>query len=187
MKKAALMIIDVQKGFDEPYWGNRNNPDAESNMAKLLSEWRKKDLPVIHVRHCSIEPQSPLRPELPGNAYKEEVKPLPSEKQFTKSVNSAFIGTSLEDYLREQRIEDLVVIGLTTDHCVSTTVRMAANLNFRITLVADAVATFDRLGHDGKHYSAEVIHQITLVSLHSEFCRIENTQEILKTVREENS
>ncbi len=180
MKKTGLLIIDVQKGFDDPVWGNRNNPDAESQMVRLLSAWRKSGLPVIHIRHCSVEPNSLLRPELPGNAFKEEVKPLPGEKQFTKTVNSAFIGTGLETYLKEQNILSLVIVGLTTDHCVSTSVRMAANLGFEVTLVSDATATFDRLSDDGIHYTAEEIHNINLVSLNGEFCRVRSTAEVLK-------
>ena len=182
MRKFALLIIDVQKGFDEPYWGSRNNLDAESNMSLLLNEWRKQNFPIIHVQHCSVEPNSPLRPELPGNAFKDEVKPLAGEKQFTKSVNSAFIGTGLEEYLHNQSIEALVIVGLTTDHCISTSVRMAANLGFEVVLVKDATATFERIGHDGKHYSAEEIHNVTLVSLYNEFCQILTTKEVMSLI-----
>ncbi len=182
MRKSALLIIDVQKGFDGPHWGNRNNLDAETNMSLLLNEWRNQNFPIIHVQHCSVEPNSPLRPELPGNAFKNEVKPLPGEKQFTKSVNSAFIGTGLEEYLHHQSIEALVTVGLTTDHCVATTVRMAANLGFEVVVVEDATATFERIGHDGKHYSAEQIHDVTLVSLNNEFCQIMTTEEVINRI-----
>ncbi|MEJ2747916.1 MAG: cysteine hydrolase family protein [Anaerolineae bacterium] len=130
MKKTALLVIDVQKGFDDPSLGKRNNPAAESNIARLLAAWREQKRPLIHIRHNSTEPNSPFRPELPGNAFKDEVRPLPGEKQFTKTVNSAFIGTGLVEYLGEQGIASLVIVGLTTDHCVSTSVRMAANLGF---------------------------------------------------------
>jgi nicotinamidase-related amidase len=180
MQKTALLIVDVQKGFEDPVWGNRNNPDAESQITFLLSAWRKHNLPVIHIRHCSVESTSPLRPELPGNAFKEEVQPLPGEKQFTKTVNSAFIGTGLETYLKDQDITALVIVGLTTDHCVSTTTRMAANLGFNVTLVSDATATFDRTGDDGTWYSAEDIHKINLLSLNGEFCIVQTTAEVLK-------
>ena len=179
MKNTTLLIIDVQKGFDDPRWGKRNNPDAESNIALLLSEWRRKGLPVIHIQHCSVEPDSPLRPELPGNAFKDVALPINDEKIFTKTVNSAFIGTGLEEYLRNHGIDSLVIVGLTTDHCVSTTTRMAGNLGFEVTLVSDATAAFDRLGHDGKEYSAEDIHRIHLASLNREFCIVRSTAEIV--------
>ncbi len=185
MSKKALLIIDVQKGFDDPSWGKRNNPDAESNIALLLAEWRHHSQPVIHIRHCSVEPDSPLRPDLPGNEFKMETQPLPEEKQFSKSVNSAFTGTDLEKYLREHDISSLVIVGLTTDHCVSTSTRMAANLGFKVTLIADATATFDREGYDGTLYSAADIHRINLVSLNGEFCIVRSTTEVLKEIAKE--
>jgi len=182
MKKPALLVIDVQKGLDDPSLGKRNNPDAESNIASLLAEWRELELPVVHVRHCSVEANSPLRPERAGNAFKEEAQPLPGETQFTKSVNSAFIGTELEGYLRSHGITSLVVAGLTTDHCVSSSVRMAANLGFDVTLISDATATFERRSHDGVWHSAEEIHRVNLASLNGEFCTVRSTEDVLSEI-----
>jgi len=179
VKNVALVIVDVQVGFDDPCWGSRNNPEAEARIALLLSEWRKNSQPVIHVKHCSQEPDSPLWPDQPGNEFKEEARPIAGEKQLTKTVNSAFIGTDLEEYLRRCAIESLVIVGLTTDHCVSTTTRMAGNLGFEVNLVSDATATFDRQGADGKHYSASDIHDIHLASLNGEFCVVRTTEQVL--------
>ncbi|MFG1496638.1 cysteine hydrolase family protein [Saccharospirillum sp. HFRX-1] len=179
MSSTALLIIDVQQGLDNPAFGERNNPQAESQMARLLSAWRERAWPVIHVRHDSVEPNSPLRPELPGNAIKPEVLPNEGEPLFTKSVNSAFIGTKLETHLREQGIAQLVIVGLTTDHCVSTSVRMAANLGFDVTLVSDGTATFERTAPDGTHFSAEQMHGVNLASLNGEFCRVLTTEAVL--------
>ena len=182
MEKTALLVIDVQKGLDDPSLGERNNPDAEPNIALLLSAWRKSELPIIHIRHCSIEPDSPLRPELPGNEFKQEAQPLPEEQQFHKSVNSAFIGTELENYLNEHGIASLVIVGLTTDHCVSTSTRMASDLGFNVTLISDATAAHERKGHDGAVYSADDIHKINLASLEGEFCTVRSTKEVLQHI-----
>lgn len=182
MSKIALLSIDFQKGFDDPVWGVRNNPDAEEKMSLLLSAWRANALPVIHVQHRSEEPSSPLRPGTPGYEFKDEAQPLQAEKLFTKSVNSAFIGTELEKYLKENNIDSLVIAGLTTDHCVSTTTRMGGNLGFQVMLVSDATATFDRTGADGVHYSADQIHNSHLASLHGEFCTVLTSQDVLDTL-----
>lgn len=179
MKKIALLSIDVQIGFDDSSWGTRNNPNAESNIELLIAEFRKKSLPVIHIQHCSAEENSVLSSDHPGNAYKAEGMPLAGEKQFQKSVNSAFIGTNLEEYLHHNNINSLIIVGLTTDHCVSTSTRMAGNLGFDVTLVSDATATFNRKGHDGTEYSADDIHAIHLSSLNGEFCEVKSTQEVL--------
>ena len=180
MNNTALLIIDVQKGLAGPSLGQRNNPQAEANMALLLANWRAQQRPVIHIRHNSVEAASALRPELPGNAFKDEVMPLAGEKQFTKTVNSAFIGTGLEQYLHDNGISSLVIVGLTTDHCVSASTRMASDLGFDATLVSDATAAFGRTGYDGNRYSGDQIHRVNLVSLDHEFCRVRSTSEVLE-------
>jgi len=181
-KTTALLLIDIQQGLDEPRWGKRNNPDAERNIAALLKAWRETHRPIIHVQHMSVMPGSPLRPGQPGNAFKPEAIPAPGEPIFQKTVNSAFIGTPLEAHLRERQIEDLVIIGLTTDHCISTTVRMAANLGFKAILVSDGTATHDRTGPDGTKYSADQIHKTELASLHGEFATVKKTSEVLAEI-----
>ncbi len=178
-KDTVLLIIDVQQGLDEPYWGRRCNPDAEQNMVRLLKAWRAGKMPVIHVQHLSTNPESPLQPGLPGNAIKHEVEPLASEKVFQKLVNSAFIGTNLEEYLQTYGYTRLVIIGLTTNHCISATARMAGNLGFETTVVSDATATFDLQGLDGRLFDAETVHAISLASLNGEFASIKTTEEIL--------
>jgi nicotinamidase-related amidase len=180
---AALLIIDVQQGLDAPHLGARNNPDAERRMQALLAAWREVAWPVVHVQHMSTHPESTLRPELPGNAIKPEVAPLPGEPLFRKTVNSAFIGTELEAHLRRAGIDRLVVIGLTTDHCVSSSVRMAANLGFAVTVVEDATATFERVGPNGTRYPAQAMHELALASLHGEFARVVSTRAVLDELR----
>lgn len=175
----VLLIIDVQQGLDDPRLGQRNNPQAEDNMARLLQHWRQESWPTVHIRHDSVEAESPLRPELPGNAYKDAIRPLPGETQFRKSTNSAFTGTGLEAFLRGRGFTRLIAVGLTTDHCVSTTVRAASDLGFDVTLVADACAAFGRDGFDGRHYSGDEIHRVNLVSLDGEFCHLCLTAELL--------
>ena len=179
---AALILVDVQQGLDDPSQGTRNNPEAESNMGALLADWRSRRAPIIHIRHCSTEAASLLRPELPGNAFKREVTPEAGEIVFDKTVNSAFVGTDLADHLRERGIEQLVIAGLTTDHCVSATTRSASDLGFEVTLAGDAAAAFGRTGYDGRHYSGDEIHRVNLVSLDGEFCRVRSTRDILDAV-----
>ncbi|MBS1510986.1 MAG: cysteine hydrolase [Bacteroidetes bacterium] len=176
----ALLLIDIQKGFDDiPYWGGqRNNPGAEENAAILLQWWRKQQWPVFHIRHCSTNPLSPLHPSKEGNNFKDIVQPYSHEQVIRKNVNSAFIDTNLEAQLNQLQITQLVIVGLTTDHCISTTVRMAGNLGFTAYVVADATATFCKTGRKGEHYSAELIHETALASLHNEFATIVTMDEV---------
>jgi nicotinamidase-related amidase len=180
---AALLLIDIQQGLDDPKYGARNNPEAEHRVAELLAAWRGSGRPVIHVQHMSTEPASTLRPELPGNAFKLEAQPIAGEPVFQKRVSSPFIGTDLEKHLRTNGITDVVVVGLTTEHCVSSTVRTAANLGFNVTVVNDATAAFDKVGPDGQFYSGDLMHRTALASLNEEFAAVRSTKDILAEAR----
>jgi nicotinamidase-related amidase len=181
-RNAALLIIDVQEGFDEPSWGRRNNPQLEARIADLLAAWRANERPIIHAKHNSLHPTSPLRPGQRGNDFKARAAPLPGELVIEKQVNSCFIGTPLEAVLRGRGYDMLVIAGISTNHCVSTTTRMAANLGFTAWVVSDATATFDRVGPDGIEYPAEQIHAIALSDLHGEFATVVDTRTVIAAV-----
>lgn len=177
---ATLILIDVQQAFDNvDRWGKRNNPGAEANVARLLGAWRETGRPVIHVNHRNAAAGKQFSPDQPGFKPKPEATPLPSEPVIYKSVNSAFIGTDLEARLRTDNVTDLVICGITTEHCVSTTTRMAGNLGFSVLLVGDACSTFDRVGPDGRHWTADEMHDSALASLHDEFATVVDTGEVL--------
>jgi nicotinamidase-related amidase len=178
------LLIDFQTGFDDPVWGVRNNPDAEANAAALLKAFRADRRAVYHVRHLSVSPESPLNPLNGGTDFKPGLGPLGSEPVFEKSVNSAFIGTTLEDALHADGITDLVIAGLTTPHCVSTSCRMAANLGFAVTLAHDACAAFDGNADmtwqpRAKPMTPDKIHISAIAHLHGEFVTAQATADIL--------
>ena len=183
--RPALILIDIQKGFDNiEYWGGqRNNPDAEENARELLQLWREHHLPVFHIRHCSSNPSSLLHETNIGNEFMDLVKPINNEPVIKKNVNSAFIGTNLKEQLDNAKITKLVIVGLTTDHCVSTTTRMAGNYGFDVFLVADATATFNKKGLDGQNYAAELIHQTALASLNEEFAKVVTTDFLKQNIK----
>lgn len=175
-RNTGLLVVDMQAGFDDPAWGPRNNPDMESRVASLIAAWRWVSAPVIHVHHDSAAPSGHLRRGTPGNAVKPQARPDGSERLFRKSVNSAFIGTGLEAHLRARGIRALVIVGLTTNHCISTTARMAGNLGFETFVAADATATFDHTGLDGKMRLAADVHAAALSDLQGEFAQIVDTE-----------
>lgn len=178
VRLSTLLVIDVQRAFEDPSWGERNNPDAETRIGQLLSTWREVGAPVVHVRHESASPEGRFRRDTPAFEFKPEARPLPGEDIIDKRVNSAFIGTDLEERLRASQCEEVVVVGLTTDHCCSTTARMAANLGFATWFVSDATATHARPGFD-----ADTMHHTALASLDGEFARVVTTAELIDHLR----
>lgn len=182
--RPALILVDIQKGFDNiAYWGGqRNNLDAEEKAGELLLLWRGFDLPIFHVQHCSSNPESMLHVTNKGNAFRDEVTPIRDEPVIQKNVNSAFIGTDLKALLDRQMITKLVIAGLTTDHCISTTTRMAGNFGFDTFLVSDATATFNKRGINGENYPAELIHATALASLKDEFATIVTIESLKRAI-----
>ena len=178
----ALLVIDVQAGFDDPAWGPRNNPYMERHIAALLAAWRATPLPIVHILHDSPDASGLLRRGTPGNATKPEARAEAGEPIYRKSVNSAFIGTTLAADLRASHVTALAIVGLTTNHCVSTTARMAANLGFETFVVADATAAFDRAGLDGRIRPATEVHDAALSDLQGEFARIVHTRSLIATL-----
>ncbi|OJD33803.1 isochorismatase [Diplodia corticola] len=182
----GLLLIDIQQGFDHPPHAGtpRSTPDFETNVAQLLALYRATAEPgdIFHVCHHSTSASSPLHPSRGHVGFQPYAAPLPGEPTFSKNVNSGFIGTGLEAAIRARGVTDLVVVGLTTDHCVSTTVRMAANLGVvpgRIRLVRDATAAYER-SVDGRTHDAELVQSVHLASLNEEFCELVSTADLIR-------
>ncbi|WP_233163842.1 cysteine hydrolase family protein [Chromobacterium sp. ASV23] len=174
-----LLLIDMQQAVDHPDWGPRNHPQAEQVCGHLLAGWRQRGLPLIHIRHDSIDPNSTYRPGQEGHAFKPEVAPLPGETVIAKQTNSAFIGTGLEALLRDKGWLELVVVGVSTSNSIEATVRVAGNLGFKVWLAEDACFTFDKTDWQGRHRRAEEVHAMSLANLDGEYCRVLTSQDVL--------
>ena len=175
-----LICVDLQMGFlDEEDGGReRNNPNAEKICSTIIEEWRKIGLGVIHVRHSSTDPNSKLHKDNDGFEFNPMAAPLADELVITKSVNSSFIGTNLREVIDGKGCNTLVIVGLTTDHCVSSTTRMAGNYGYNTYLISDATACFNRVGIDGEHFSSDVIHKTALASLNGEFATVIDSKKL---------
>ena len=179
-KNPALLLVDIQKAFlEKDYPGLiRNNEYAELICAKILKKWRTLDLPIIHVRHSSTNPESKLHKSRPGFEFNDYVTPLENEMVLTKEVNSAFIGTNLENILIKSHIDTLVIVGMTTNHCISTTVRMSGNLGFDTYLISDSTACYNTKGMNGEIIDCNTIYNSALASLQEEFATVIDSKEL---------
>ncbi|MER5364315.1 cysteine hydrolase family protein [Streptomyces sp. NPDC002722] len=186
-ENTALIVVDVQEGFeDEAYWGPRNNPEADRNIAGLIDAWQSSGRPVVFVRHDSPKPGSPLRVGQPGNGFKGYVEERRGKGDgpgllLTKSVNSAFYGTpDLKEWLDRSGIRQLVVAGIQTNMCVETTARMGGNLGYEVFVPLDATHTFDLAGPWGWTLGADELARATAVSLHGGgFAKVVSSAELI--------
>lgn len=180
LRHPALIVIDVQRGFDDTdYWGPRDNPDCETNIAALLTLWRERMWPVVFVRHDSTHPESTLAVRTPGNAFKDVITGEP-DLLVSKTVNSSFHGTpDLNVWLQQESIDQVVICGITTNHCCETTARVAGNLGYDTYFVIDATHTFDRMALDGDTIPAAHLSAITAANLHGEFATVTTTHDLI--------
>lgn len=175
----ALVLIDVQKGFFNENLGKRNNLKAEENMLKVLEKFRKENKRIIHIQHHSVEEKG-FFSKKEDIEFKDGFEPLSKEIIFQKKVNSAFIGTELEKYLKDNNIDTLIIVGLTLPHCVSTTTRMASNLGFKVILIEDATASFEMKDYySDKMLTADEVHRFNITVLNEEFAKIVKTEDFL--------
>jgi len=178
----ALLLINVQKAWDDPHWGARSHPEAEQRIQALLADFRKSGRPVFHIRHDALDPNSPLFPGEPGNAFKGEGAPLPGEQVLAKVGHSAFAGTALEQHLRAQGVDRLVVAGFSAADDVSSTVRAATDLGFKVMLMLDAIVAFELEDAAGQVLAPEIIHRVVLAELQGVFGLVMETAALLPHV-----
>jgi nicotinamidase-related amidase len=181
LDRLALVVVDAQRGFDDAdYWGPRDNPACDDNIARLVTEWSDRGRPLVYVRHDSVEPGSPLHPDSPGNALKDYLDVEP-DLLVTKSVNSSFHGSpDLHAWLGARDLEGIVVCGITTNHCCETTARVGGNLGHRVLFAIDATHTFDRTGPDGTVVTAGELARVTATNLHGEFAEVVRAEDLLR-------
>ena len=181
LDNAVLLPVDMQQAFDHPPWPRRWNGEVDANGVALLAAWRSAGRPIIHVRHDSVQPGSTLAAGTAGNAFRAGFGPVDGEPLITKSVNSAFIGTDLDARLKRLGAKHVVTFGISTDMCVSTTVRMGANMGWDMVLVPDACDCFDLPDPSGGGWiSAAEVQNAHVATSAFEFCRILSTEQLIE-------
>lgn len=176
---SLLVIINAQRALHDPARGRRSNSGAEANILKILSQWRKKRRPIVHIQHVSDNPSSFFHRDNSGVEFIPELRPVGNEHVIEKSKASAFTGTKLETFIRQVKPEALLLVGFTGGECIDATARQASDLGFRTLVVGDATATFDVVGSKGKLIRAAKVHKNTLDHLHAMFAEVLDTSVIV--------
>ena len=180
LSRTALIVVDVQRAFDDSdWWGERDNPDCDANIAALVETWRDHNRPVVFVRHDSTDHDSPLHPDLPGNAFKSVLVGDP-DLLVVKTVNSSFHGSpDLHAWLQAENLDGIAICGITTNHCCETTARVGGNLGYDVIFVLDATHTFARNDLQGRLVPAAEITRMTALNLHGEFATVVATSDLV--------
>jgi len=173
-KSPILLCVDCQKGFYEENYqgGSINNKQWESVCGKVINKWRELTLKLVHVRYSATNIDSALHKNNPGFEFCDIAKPINNEVIITKNVSSAFIGTNLKELLDNNKHGAVIIIGLTTDHCISSTERMSSDYGYDTYVVSDATATFDKTSINGESISSKLLQSSTLASLEDQFATV---------------
>jgi nicotinamidase-related amidase len=178
-ESSILLIINAQNGLFDVTQEERNNLEAEKNIARLLDYWRLKKRKVIHVKHVSDNPNSIFFRNSSGCDFLKAVKPIGNEVVIEKTKSSAFTETNLDELLSKDFCFELVLVGFTANECIDATAQDAAARGFTAFVASDATATFDLRDSTGKLVKADRIHKLTLLNINAFSAKVLSTDEIM--------
>ncbi len=173
----ALLIIDVQNDYFPKGRNELFQPEkALDATKKLLKSFREDGSPVYYIQHVKAKGATFFESGTEGVKIHEDIQPKDSEKVIIKHQPSSFLETNLQEELQKDAIDELVVCGMMTHMCVDTTVRVAKELGYSVTLISDACTTFD-LEWNHERIAAEVVQKVYLASLHPYFADVKTCEE----------
>lgn len=179
----ALIVIDMQAEMQRRVdAGNDhvNGTTAPAHVAQLVSTFRERGWPVLHVHHSDPAETSAFHPSALGHAPMPCAAARPGEPVFEKSTSSAFASTGLEAWLRDAGITDLVIVGAVAGFCVNSTVRAASDLGFSVTVARDAVIGFGT----AEGPKAQTIFDVTMALLASDFAQVTDSDALLGPIKD---
>jgi nicotinamidase-related amidase len=186
MTKRALIVVDVQESFRRrPYWRADELPAFLKNMQSLIDLSRAGGIFIAQVFHEELMDDA----SNPFSRSSGLVRAMPelslqADAVFHKHVHSAMFartadGVTLEDWLRQLAVEEVLVTGIRTEQCCETTTRHASDLGFKVRYVTDATLTFPMQSRAGREFSPAEIRERTELVLDRRFAQIVTTTEAL--------
>jgi nicotinamidase-related amidase len=177
--KTALLVIDVQESFRKrPYWQADEAPAFLARIQALIDRSREHGTAVLQIFHQEFDggTDNPFHPDSGLVRALPELKIDPTAT-FHKEVHSSLYGktadgVSLERWLREHGVENIVVSGIRTEQCCETTTRHAADAGFKVWFATDATLTFPMQSRTGRRFSAAEIRERTELVLDGRFAQV---------------
>lgn len=177
-QKKALIVIDIQNDY---FKGGAmelvGSDEAAANAEKVIEDFRKNNLPVVYIQHISeYKGATFFLPNTDGNKINDAVKPSSKDKIIIKHYPNSFRETELLEYLKKNKVDELVIVGMMTHMCVEATTRAANDLGFKCTLISDACATRD-VEFEGVTVPAKYVQAAYLSALNGAYATIIKTQD----------
>lgn len=179
----ALIVIDQQKGIDDPKLGERNNPHAEIHILDILSFWRKEGWPIFHVRHKSKDLNSVFWPKQKGFEFKDQFIPLKNERIVEKSIPCAFVNNCLHRELQSMDASEIVIVGVATNNSVEASARTGGNLGYSVYVIENACFAFAKQDYFGVDRSAGEVHAMSLANIDGEYAKVISSEELFESFK----
>jgi len=184
--KQALILVDVQESFRRrPYFRDAELPRFLRNVQSLINRCPSREIALVQVFHQELTGDA----SNPFSASSGCVRAMPelslrADAVFYKQVHSAMFGrtdagVTLEPWLRERGIGELLITGIRTEQCCETTTRHASDLGFGVRYVSDATLTFPMRTRGGREVSAQEIREHTELVLDGRFAQVVSTADAL--------
>lgn len=183
MTRTALILVDIQNDYF-PSVSDSKMPlpamdNASRHAANILAAARKGGVKIIHVKHVMASDSAPFfHPGTLGAEIHDSVAPQSGETIVEKTRPNSFVGTGLQDLLREATIEHLIVCGAMSQMCIDATVRGGVDLGFKVTLAHDACAAAN-VTHNGTSVPSEMVHAAIMAPLAASYANVQPTAEII--------
>ena len=174
-----LVILDVQHAIDQPIWNEKNNPDYINAIVRLLTFWRDRKRPVIHIRHDEATPTSTYHTHGPWNGFKTEVTPIAGETTIAKQQNCAFIGTELDAALKDLNADHFALTGVVIHNSMDATIRAGKALGYTIYVPSDATTAVPVVSEKGTRWDADTVFELTLAILDGEYAHVTTSDEVI--------
>jgi nicotinamidase-related amidase len=189
----ALLVIDVQESFRaRRSWELINRPGIAERCNRLVTAARAAGDLVVWVLHTEPGSGGVFDPDAGLVRLLDPLRPADGEPVITKTSHNAFTTTNLQQLLTAAGVGEVVVSGIRTEQCCETTARLASDLGYRVTFVADATATqplaapglsldrdFDRVVGDPRTLPAEAVVERTVYALAGRFATVLTVDEFV--------
>jgi len=182
--KPTLLLIDIQNDYFEGGKMELVKMDEAAVYAqKLLSHFRKNNLPIVFIQHLATKPNASFFiPGTSGTEIHDSILPAENETVIIKNFPNSFRSTNLHQHLQSTGTSDLVICGAMSHMCIDTTVRAAADLGYSCTLISDACATRD-LGFNDQTVKAADVQIAYMAALNGTFAQVISTEQFLNSIQ----
>jgi nicotinamidase-related amidase len=175
--KTALLLVDVQESFrHRPYWSDRDYAAFARSIETLQAGVRSRGGLLVRIFH--VEPEGAFS-KASGWVAPLECLKAAADVELEKHVHNAFTDTQLEAWLRERRVDHVIVSGIRTEQCCETTARVASDLGFKVTYVTEATLTFE-MQRGGRVYAPAELKERTELVLDGRFAAVRTVEECLR-------